>query len=116
MTTHIELRTESPDRTGTFRSLRWPIRPGEALVSALEELTDAFHSAQADPQFVAELDRLLRDYAGRPSPSPTHLGSPPKPAVPASCSNARISTTHRFTQDQQCAGPALLTKRLGKDQ
>ena len=66
MTTHIELRTESPDRTGHFGLYGGRFVP-EALVSALEELTDAFHSAQADPQFVAELDRLLRDYAGRPS-------------------------------------------------
>src|SRR5262249_10753162 len=34
----------------------------------LEELTAAYESARADEAFKAELDSLLRDYAGRPTP------------------------------------------------
>ena len=39
----------------------------ETLVPACEELERGFRSAWADPAFRAELDALLRDYAGRPS-------------------------------------------------
>jgi tryptophan synthase beta chain len=40
----------------------------ETLVPALEELEAAWLAARADPGFEAELDGLLRDYVGRPSP------------------------------------------------
>ncbi|MBX7160586.1 MAG: tryptophan synthase subunit beta [Acidimicrobiia bacterium] len=40
----------------------------ETLVPALEELEVAFVEAWADPGFRSELDALLRDYVGRPSP------------------------------------------------
>jgi tryptophan synthase beta chain len=39
----------------------------ESLVPACQELEAAFREAWADPAFRGELDRLLRDYAGRPS-------------------------------------------------
>ena len=40
----------------------------ETLMAALEELEQAYAEAQADPAFHAELDSLLHDYAGRPTP------------------------------------------------
>jgi tryptophan synthase beta chain len=40
----------------------------ETLVPACSELERAFRSAWGDAEFRAELDALLRDYAGRPSP------------------------------------------------
>ena len=40
----------------------------EILVPALEELEAAFLDAREDPSFGAELDGLLREYAGRPTP------------------------------------------------
>jgi tryptophan synthase beta chain len=40
----------------------------EALVPACEELEAEFRAAWADGAFRAELDALLRDYAGRPTP------------------------------------------------
>ncbi len=40
----------------------------ETLVPACEELEAAFRSAWADAEFTDELNRLLADYAGRPSP------------------------------------------------
>ncbi|MCY3577925.1 MAG: tryptophan synthase subunit beta [bacterium] len=40
----------------------------ETLVPACEELEAAFRSAWADEDFRGELDQLLADYAGRPSP------------------------------------------------
>ncbi len=39
----------------------------ETLMNALAELEAAYDGAMADPAFRAELDRLCRDYAGRPS-------------------------------------------------
>ena len=40
----------------------------ETLVSALEELEQAYAVADADPAFHAELDGLLHHYCGRPTP------------------------------------------------
>ena len=40
----------------------------ETLISALDELDAAYEEATADSTFRAELDLLLRDYVGRPSP------------------------------------------------
>ena len=37
-------------------------------MAALDQLTEAFEAAIADPAFGAELDALRRDYAGRPTP------------------------------------------------
>jgi tryptophan synthase beta chain len=39
----------------------------EALMAALEELTAAYEQARKDPAYRAELDGLLRGYAGRPT-------------------------------------------------
>lgn len=40
----------------------------EILMPALEQLEAAFLDAQDDPEFTADLNRLLVDYAGRPTP------------------------------------------------
>jgi tryptophan synthase beta chain len=40
----------------------------ETLIAALDELTAAWHAACHDHAFRAELDDLLRDYVGRPTP------------------------------------------------
>src|SRR3989441_6119008 len=40
----------------------------ETLMAPLEELTAAYEAARADQSFQDELDQLLRDYAGRPTP------------------------------------------------
>ncbi|HEV8304928.1 MAG TPA: tryptophan synthase subunit beta [Gemmatimonadales bacterium] len=40
----------------------------ETLMHALEELTRIYDAARADPGFWAELDVLLKDYVGRPTP------------------------------------------------
>jgi tryptophan synthase beta chain len=40
----------------------------EVLIPAMEELERAFYRFYQDEQFVGELEQLLRDYAGRPSP------------------------------------------------
>src|SRR5437899_10001260 len=40
----------------------------ETLMAPLEELTAAYEAARADEAFHGELDALLGDYAGRPTP------------------------------------------------
>ena len=40
----------------------------ETLISALDQLEEAWAQARTDPDFRAELDDLLRNYVGRPSP------------------------------------------------
>jgi len=40
----------------------------ETLMAPLEELTAAYDAARVDPAFHAELDSLLADYVGRPTP------------------------------------------------
>ncbi|MFS8084154.1 MAG: tryptophan synthase subunit beta [Acidobacteriota bacterium] len=40
----------------------------ETLMAPLEELTAAYEAARVDESFQKELDSLLRDYAGRPTP------------------------------------------------
>ena len=40
----------------------------EVLIPVLEELEEAFYNFYEDPMFVAELEELSKNYAGRPSP------------------------------------------------
>lgn len=40
----------------------------ETLMAPLEELSEAYEQAMADPAFVQQLDEELRQYVGRPSP------------------------------------------------
>jgi tryptophan synthase beta chain len=40
----------------------------ETLMAPLEQLTAAYEAARADDEFQTELDQLLHDYAGRPTP------------------------------------------------
>jgi tryptophan synthase beta chain len=103
----------SPDVTGHFGPYGGRFVP-EALVSALDELDDAFRVAQADPQFRTELHALLRDYAGRPSPLTD------APRFGAEAGGARVllkredlnhTGSHKINN---VLGQALLTVRLGK--
>ncbi|HEX3212186.1 MAG TPA: pyridoxal-phosphate dependent enzyme, partial [Actinomycetota bacterium] len=56
-----------PDPLGHFGKWGGRFVP-EVLMAALDQLTDAFEDAIADPAFVTELHALRRDYAGRPTP------------------------------------------------
>jgi len=102
-----------PDETGHFGEFGGRYVP-EALVAALDELTAAFHAAQADPAFHERLDGLLRDYAGRPSP----LTDAPRFSEHAG--GARIllkredlnhTGSHKINN---VLGQALLVQRMGK--
>ena len=39
----------------------------ETLMNAVNEFEEAYEKYKNDPEFVAELDTLMREYAGRPS-------------------------------------------------
>src|ERR1041384_7455885 len=58
-----------PDATGHFGIFGGRFVP-EALVAALDELTEAYEAMRVDPAFLEEFDRLPRDYPGRPRPIP----------------------------------------------
>jgi tryptophan synthase beta chain len=61
------MTTAVPDARGRFGAYGGRFVP-ETLVPALDELERAWLAARADPAFRAELDELLRRYAGRPTP------------------------------------------------
>jgi len=56
-----------PSPTGRFGEFGGRFVP-ESLIAACKELEGAFRSAWGDPGFRGEYARLLRDYAGRPTP------------------------------------------------
>ena len=57
----------TPDATGHFGPYGGMFVP-ETLMTALHELTAEYARARKDQAFSAELDYLLRDFAGRPTP------------------------------------------------
>jgi tryptophan synthase beta chain len=61
-----------PDVRGRFGAFGGRYAP-EVLIPALEELRDAWSALRDDPSFRAELDGLLADFVGRPTPI-THAG------------------------------------------
>ncbi|MEC4614328.1 tryptophan synthase subunit beta [Tsukamurella tyrosinosolvens] len=56
-----------PDGTGHWGSWGGRHVP-EALMAVIEEVTAEFEKVRSDREFLAELDRLQRQYTGRPSP------------------------------------------------
>ncbi len=56
-----------PDRTGHFGPYGGRFVP-ETLIAALDDLNVAYRTARSDPAFDRELDGLLREYVGRPTP------------------------------------------------
>ena len=56
-----------PDASGRFGTYGGRYVP-ETLMAALEQLADAYAEARADEAFQQQLDYLLRQYVGRPTP------------------------------------------------
>ena len=56
-----------PDSHGYFGQYGGKFVP-ETLMSALDELEQAYLDAQADPEFQQQFQQLCRDYIGRPTP------------------------------------------------
>jgi tryptophan synthase beta chain len=61
------IRRSEPDEHGHWGKFGGCYVP-ETLVAPLEELTNEFMRAREDPNFWSELNKLLRDYCGRPTP------------------------------------------------
>jgi tryptophan synthase beta chain len=102
-----------PDLAGHFGEYGGRFVP-EALVAALDELTEAFAAAQADPAFRAELAELLRDYTGRPSPL-TEASRFAEQAGGARILLKREDLNHTGSHKiNNVLGQALLTRRIGK--
>ena len=81
----------------------------EILVPALEQLEAAFLDAQADPAFTAELNDLLANYAGRPTPL-TRCRN-----LPGNIYLKREDLLHGGAhKTNQVLAQGLLAKRMGK--
>jgi len=81
----------------------------EILVPALEQLEAAFLDARDDPAFAAELNGLLANYAGRPTPL-TRCRN-----LPGNIYQKREDLLHGGAhKTNQVLGQGLLAKRMGK--
>jgi tryptophan synthase beta chain len=100
----------SPGRFGVFGGRYVP----ETLTAALEELERAYAKARGDRAFRRELARLLRDYAGRPTPLwfaerlTRELGGA---RVYLKREDLLHTGAHKINN---CIGQALLAQRMGK--
>ena len=102
-----------PDDKGRFGEFGGRFVP-ETLVAALDQLEQEYLKAQQDPSFHAELDVLLRDFVGRPSP--LYFAK----RLTEKCGGAQIwfkredvnhTGAHKINST---VGQALLTMRMGK--
>jgi tryptophan synthase beta chain len=85
----------------------------EALIAALDELTEAWHDAMADPEFVAEFEAICRDYAG--TPSRLYHAERLSRQVGARILLKREDLNHTGAHKiRNVLGQALLTRRMGK--
>ncbi len=101
-----------PDASGHFGRFGGRFVP-EALISALDELEAVFHSALADEAFTAELDRLMREYAGLPSMlyDATRLSERLGARILLKREDLNHTGAHKV---RNVLGQALLTQRMGK--
>src|SRR6266536_389288 len=102
-----------PDERGHF-GLFGGRYVAETLMPLLLDLEKAYNDAKADPQFQGELNYLLANYAGRPSPLyyaerlTRHLGG-------AKVYFKRDELNHTGSHKiNNCLGQILLARRMGK--
>ena len=107
------MTTPMPDAGGHFGPYGGRYVP-EVLMAPLEELELAYHDARRDPAFQAELDQLLADYAGRPTPlyfarrlSETLGGA----RIYLKREDLLHTGAHKINN---CLGQILLARRMGK--
>ncbi len=108
-----ERSTTDPDTRGHFGDYGGRFVP-EALMAVIEEVTAEYEKARADDSFLNELDRLHRDYSGRPSPlyEATRLS---EHAGGARVFLKREDLNHTGSHKiNNVLGQALLAKRMGK--
>ena len=97
------------DRFGAYGGRYVP----ETLVPALEELDAAFDAAMADARFRAELDGMLRDYVGRPTPltEAPRLSERVGARVVLKREDLNHTGAHKINNT---VGQVLLARRMGK--
>jgi tryptophan synthase beta chain len=102
-----------PDERGRFGDFGGKYVP-ETLMTAIEELERAYAAARSDPAFEAELQALLRDYAGRPTPlyfASNLTGQLGGAKVYLKREDLAHTGAHKINN---AVGQGLLAKRLGK--
>jgi tryptophan synthase beta chain len=115
-TAHQRFDAESmmtePDDTGRFGEFGGRFVP-ETLIPACQQLDAAFRDAWTDAVFRAELDAILRDYAGRPSilTECFRLGEQLGVRVLLKREDLNHTGSHKINN---VLGQALLAKRMGK--
>ena len=102
----------APDENGRFGNFGGRFVP-EALMPACLELESAFISAWSDATFVDEYQRVLREFAGRPTPvTPLErLSAMLDIQLFAKREDLAHTGSHKINN---VVGQALLTKRMGK--
>src|SRR6478609_8903053 len=102
-----------PDRYGHFGPYGG-VFVAETLISALDELRRQYARYRDDPEFVAEFERELAHYVGRPSPV-YHAERWSRELGGAQIWLKREDLNHTGAHKvNNCIGQALLAKRLGK--
>jgi tryptophan synthase beta chain len=102
-----------PDSRGRYGPYGGRYVP-ETLVAPLEELERAYAAARADASFQSELDNLLTNFAGRPTPLQLaarlteHLGGP---RIYIKREDLLHTGAHKINN---CLGQGLLAVRMGK--
>jgi tryptophan synthase beta chain len=101
-----------PSESGRFGEFGGRFVP-ETLVPACQELEAAFNEAWADPVFRMELDRVLAEYAGRPSiiTECHQLGARLGLRLVLKREDLNHTGSHKINN---VLGQALLAKRMGK--
>lgn len=106
------MRAALPDARGRFGPFGGRYVP-ETLVSALEELEEAYARLSQDASFRSELEALLRDYAGRPTP--LYLARRLSEQLGARVYLKREDLLHTGAHKiNNALGQVLLARRMGK--
>ena len=112
MTDHIDYN-DWPDAQGRFGRFGGRF-VAETLIGPLEELAAAYDAAREDPGFIAEFDRDLKHYVGRPSPV-YHARRLSEEAGGARILLKREDLNHTGAHKiNNTIGQALLAARMGK--
>ncbi len=106
------MRLTDPTPDGRFGDFGGRFVP-ETLIPAVLELEEAFLEAWADPSYRADLDGLLADYAGRPSPMTEchNLSEQLGCRLLLKREDLNHTGSHKINN---VLGQALLAKRMGK--
>ena len=102
-----------PDSHGRFGEFGGAYAP-VTLLPAIDELIAAYAEARADPEFQRELDYLLKDYVGRPTPL-YHAKALSERVGGAQIYLKREDLAHTGAHKiNNAIGQGLLAKRMGK--